>query len=119
MSEEAAARGGASAGEPARPPGDPSHGQPSPEPGKGRKRGPSRSIVITIIGALITAGILTATLVPGLIGAKPSGPAGDAEPSLSPLAPIEIAAAMPTLDPATSKAAVDDAKNCKAPLARV
>jgi hypothetical protein len=111
-----AAGGGASAGGPGRPPGDPSHEHPSHEPGKGRKRGPSRGIVITIIGALATAGILTATLVPGLIGAKPSGPAGDAEPTLSALAPIDIAAAIPTLDPTTSKAAVDDAKNCKAPL---
>jgi hypothetical protein len=112
MSGAAAAGGGASAGAPGRPSRDPSQ-----DPGNGRKRGPSRGIMITIIGALITAGIVTVAVVPGLIGARTSGPAGDAEPTLVALMPNEIPAALPTLDPATSKAAVDDAKACKAPLA--
>src|SRR5215813_6373303 len=48
---------GASAGtgEPGRPQHDPGY-----EPGDGKKRGPSRGIMITIIGALVTAGIATA-----------------------------------------------------------
>src|SRR5215471_10174224 len=104
----------AGAGEPGRPQQDPGY-----EPGDGKKRGPSRGIMIIIIGALVTAGIATATVFPGLIGSKPSGPAGDAEPALSALAPTDIAIALPTLDPVTSKAAVDDAKSCKAPLAWV
>jgi len=93
--------------------------QPGYEPGDGKKRGPSRGFMITIIGALVTAGIATATVSPGLIGGKPSGPAGNAEPTLSPLAPTDITTAFPTLDAATSKAAVEDAKSCKAPLAWV
>jgi hypothetical protein len=106
----AAAAGGASAGKAPPPQRDPGKG-----PGNGKKRGPSRGILITIAGALITAGIATAAVVPGLIGGK-SGPAGDAEPTLAQLAPSDITTALPTLDPATSKAAVDDAKACKAPL---
>jgi hypothetical protein len=58
-------------------------------------------------------------VTPGLIGGKPSGPAGDAEPSISQLPATEIAAALPTLDPVTSKTAVDEAKSCKVPLAWV
>jgi hypothetical protein len=54
-------------------------------------------------------------MFPGIVGGR-SGPAGDAEPTLSALAPADIPAALPTLDPTTSKAAVDDAKSCKAPL---
>jgi hypothetical protein len=75
--------------------------------------------MITIIGALVTAGIAAGAVLPDLIGGKPSGSAGDAEPTLAALASIDIASALPTLDPATSKAAVDDAKSCKAPLAWV
>lgn len=113
--DAAAAGDGASAG--ARETGRPRPG-PGYEPGDGRKRGPSRGILITIIGALATAGIATAAVSPDrTTGGEPS--AGNAEPSLSPLAPTEITAALPTLDPATSKAAVDDAKSCKAPLAWV
>jgi hypothetical protein len=104
-----------------RPAGDPSNkpsnGDPGNKPGNGKSRGVLRGVIITICGALITAGIVTAAVVPGLIGPKPSGPAGDSEPTLLALAPSDIAAAIPTLDPATSKAAVDDAKSCKAPLA--
>jgi hypothetical protein len=104
----------AGAGEPGRPERD-----PGDEPGDGKKRGSSRGVMITIIGALVTAGIATAAVSPGLVGGKPTGPAGDAEPTLSALAPTDITAALPTLDPATSKAAVEDAKSCKAPLAWV
>ena len=112
----AAAGDGASAGagQPGRPQRDPGY-----EPGDGKKRGPSRGIMITIIGALVTAGIATAAVFPDLIGGKPSGSARDTEPSLSALAPTDITSALPTLDPATSKAAVEDAKSCKAPLAWV
>jgi hypothetical protein len=107
---------GASAGasEPGRPLRDPGY-----EPNDGKKRGPSRGILITIIGALVTAGIATAAVSPGLIGGELSGPAGDEEPTLSVLAPTEITTALPTLDPATSAVAVEDAKKCKAPLAWV
>jgi hypothetical protein len=73
---------------------------------------------ITIAGGLITAGLVAAVLTPRLIGAKSSAPDGYMEPTLSVLAPSEIAAAMPTLDPATLEA-VADAKGCKAPLAWV
>jgi hypothetical protein len=102
------------AGRADRPPRDPGR-----EPGdRKKKRGPSRSILITIIGGLVTAGIATAAVLPRLIGAK-SGPVGIAEPTLSALAVADIPSALPTLDPAASKAAVDDAKNCRAPLAWV
>jgi hypothetical protein len=101
-------------GEPGRPRRDPGY-----EPGDGKKRGPSQGILITIIGAVVTAGIATAAVFPGPIGGKPSGPPGDAEPTLSALAPADITTALPTLDQATSKAAVEDAKSCKAPLAWV
>jgi hypothetical protein len=112
----AAAGDGASAGagEPGRPQRDPGY-----EPGDGKKRRPSRGIMITIIGALVTAGIATAAVSPGLVGGKPPGPAGDAEPTLSALAPMDITDALRTLEPATSKAAVEDSKSCKAPLAWV
>ena len=115
MSGAAAWDGAAArADEPSRP-----HRDPGDEPGDGKKRGPSRGVMITIIGALVTAGIATAAVFPGLIGGKPSGPTGDAEPMLAALAPTDIAIALPTLDPVTSKAAVEDAKSCKAALAWV
>jgi hypothetical protein len=104
----------ASTGAVGRPQRDPGY-----EPGDGKKGGPSRGVLITIVGALITAGTATAAVFPGLIGGKLSGLAGDAEPTLSALAPTDITTALPTLDPATSKAAVEDAKSCKAPLAWV
>jgi hypothetical protein len=107
----------------------PSHGAPSHgAPGHGAPRhdalnhGFIGGAIITIAGALLTAGIVTAALVPGLIASRTttlSGPASDAEPTLSALAASEIAAAIPTLDPATSQAAVADAKSCNAPLAWV
>lgn len=63
----------ATAGEP----GGPQRG-PGFEPGDGNKRGPTRGILITVVGALITAGIATITLSPGLIGAARPGPPGAA-----------------------------------------
>jgi len=113
MSDPAAgARAGGASGGKAGPP----RREPDEKPGKGKKRGPFRAILITIIGALITGGIATAIVMPDVIRGKPSGPAGDAEPILSQLPPNDIATALPTLDPSTSKGAVDDAKACKAPL---
>jgi len=111
-----AAGDGASTGTctPSRPQRDPGY-----EPGDGKNRGPSRGILITIIGAVVTAGIAAAAVSPGLIGGELSGPAGNTEPTLSALAPTDITAALPTLDPATSNGAVEDAKSCKAPLAWV
>jgi len=113
---DAAARAGASTGASGAP--EPPRRDPGPGPGKPPKRGPSRGILITIIGGLITAGIATGVVLPNIIGGG-SGPASSEEPILAPLAPSDITAALPTLDPATSKAAVDDAKNCKVPLATV
>ncbi len=56
-----------------RPAGDPSNkpsnGDPGNKPGNGKSRGVLRGVIITICGALITAGIVTAAVVPGLIGA--------------------------------------------------
>lgn len=89
--------------------------QPSrPEPPRGKKPGPSRGIVIGIAGGLVVAGIAAAVILPGIVRDKPV-PVGE-ESTLEVLVPGEIAAALPTLDPGTSKAAVDDAKNCKVPL---
>jgi hypothetical protein len=86
-------------------------------PGASQRFLPGAAIIIA--GALITAGIATAALTPGLMGTRSSAAAGYEEPTLSALAPGEIAAAVPTLDPATSQAVVADAKSCKAPLAWV
>src|SRR5215475_456253 len=112
----AAARDGMSAGAGV---SAPPQRDPGYEPRDGKKRGPSRSILITIIGAVVTAEIATAAVFSDLISGKPPGPAGNAEPTLSALAPTDITTALSTLDPATSKAAVEDAKSCKAPLAWV
>lgn len=112
----AAARGGVAAagsGASARQPEPPWRG-----PGDRKKRRPSGPL-IALIGALTTGGIAAFAVWPGLSAGEPRGLAGDAEPSLSALAPSDIAPALETLDPATSKAAVDDAKSCKAPLAWV
>src|SRR6516225_1900371 len=86
-------------------------------PGASQRFLPGAAIVIA--GALITAGIAAVALTPGLMGARSSAAGGYEEPTLSALAPSEIAAAVPTLDPATSQAVVADAKSCKAPLAWV
>jgi len=62
----------------------------------------------------VIAGIAAIVVLPGLRGDKPAS-LGE-ESTLEVLIPADINAALPTLDPGTSKAAVDDAKNCKAPL---
>ena len=90
---------------------------PGQEPPKGKKPGSSRGTWIGIAGGLVIAGIAAIVVLPGLRGDKPASP-GE-ESTLEVLIPADINAALPTLDPGTSKAAVDDAKNCKAPLAWV
>ena len=87
---------------------------PRQEPPGAKKPGSSRGTVIGIAGALIVAGIAAAIVLPGIGSNKPAG-VGE-ESTLEVLLPAEINAALPTLDPGTSKAAVDDAKSCKAPL---
>jgi hypothetical protein len=89
---------------------------PGQEPPHGKKPG-SRGIVIGIIGGVVIAGIAAGVLWPR-VGDKPSAGVGE-ESTLEVLVPGDINAALPTLDPGTSKAAVDDAKNCKVPLAWV
>lgn len=90
---------------------------PRQEPPRGKKPGPSRSILIGIAGGLAIAGIAAIVVLPGLVRDKPV--VAGAESTLEVLVPGDITAALPTLDPGTSKAAVDDAKNCKVPLAWV
>jgi hypothetical protein len=87
-----------------------------PQPPRPRKPG-SSGTWIGIVGGVAIAGIAAAVVLPGVVGNKPP-PVGD-ESTLEVLVPGDINAALPTLDPGTSKAAVDDAKNCKAPLAWV
>jgi len=101
-------------------PGAPSGQDRSPrqEPPPHKKPGSSRGIVIGIAGGLVIAGIAAGVLWPKIGGDnKPAG-VGD-ESTLEVLVPGDINAALPTLDPGTSKQAVDDAKNCKVPLAWV
>jgi hypothetical protein len=90
---------------------------PGQEPPRGKKPGSSRGTWIGIAGGLAIAGIAAIVVLPGLRGDKPAS-LGE-ESTLEVLIPADINAALPTLDPGTSKAAVDDAKNCKAPLAWV
>ncbi len=90
---------------------------PRREPPRGKKPGSSRGTLIGIAGGLVIAGIAAVVVLPSLVGDKPAG-VGE-ESTLEVLVPADINAALPTLDPATSKTAVDDAKNCKAPLAWV
>jgi hypothetical protein len=100
-------------------PGAPS-GQDRPprqELPRGKKPRSSRGIVIGIVGGLVIAGIAGVVVVPNIVRDKP--PVVGEESTLEVLVPGDINAALPTLDPGTSKAAVDDAKNCKAPLAWV
>jgi hypothetical protein len=87
---------------------------PRREPPRDRKPGSSRGIVIGIAGGLVIAGIAAAVVLPGAGGPKTAG-VGE-ESVLEVLVPADINAALPTLDPGSSKAAVEDAKNCKAPL---
>lgn len=90
---------------------------PRHEPPRGKKPGSSRGTLIGIAGGLVTAGIAAVVVLPSLVGDKPAT-VGE-ESTLEVLVPADINAALPTLDPGTSKAAVDDARNCKAPLAWV
>jgi hypothetical protein len=90
---------------------------PGQEPPRGKKPGSSRGTWIGIAGGLVIAGIAAIVVLPSLRGDKPAS-LGE-ESTLEVLIPADINAALPTLDPGTSKAAVDDAKNCKAPLAWV
>ena len=94
-----------------------SQDRPPGQPPKGKKPGSSRGIWIGIAGGLAIAGIAGGVLLPGAVREKPA--VVGQESSLEVLLPGDINAALPTLDPGTSKAAVDDAKNCKAPLAWV
>jgi hypothetical protein len=89
---------------------------PGQEPPRGKKPG-SRGTWIGILGGLAIIGIAGIVVLPGVVGDKP--PVVGEESTLEVLIPADINAALPTLDPGTSKAAVDDAKNCKAPLAWV
>jgi hypothetical protein len=91
---------------------------PRQEPPRGRKPGKSRGILIGIVGGLAIAGIAAVIVLPGAGGGDKSAIVGE-ESTLEVLAPGDINAALPTLDPGTAKAAVDEAKNCKAPLAWV
>jgi len=91
---------------------------PGREPPQGKKPGSSRGIVIGIAGGLAIAAIAAGVVLPRIAGNNPPAAVGQ-ESTLEVLVPGDINAALPTLDPGTSKAAVDDAKNCKAPLAWV
>ena len=84
---------------------------PGQEPPRGKKPGSSRGTWIGIAGGLVIV------VLPNIVSEKP--PVVGEESTLEVLVPADISAALPTLDPGTSKAAVDDAKNCKAPLAWV
>jgi len=90
---------------------------PGQEPPRGKKPGSSRGTWIGIAGGLAIAGIAAGVLLPSIVRDKP--PVIGEESTLEVLLPADINGALPTLDPGTSKAAVDDAKNCKAPLAWV
>ncbi|GLR90488.1 hypothetical protein GCM10007857_72030 [Bradyrhizobium iriomotense] len=92
----------------------PSRQEPPP---RDKKPGSSRGTLIGIAGALVTAGIAAVVVLPSLTRDKPA--AVGEESTLEVLVPADINAALPTLDPGSSKAAVDDARNCKAPLAWV
>ena len=90
---------------------------PGQEPPRGEKPGSSRGPLIGIAGGLLIAGIAAVVVLPSIVGDKPAG-VGE-ESTLEVLVPADINAALPSLDPGTSKAAVEDAKNCKVPLAWV
>jgi hypothetical protein len=87
---------------------------PRQAPPRGKKPGSSRGTLIGIAGGLVIAGIAAAVVLPSRVGDKPAV-VGE-ESTLEVLVPADINAALPTLDPGSSKAAVDDARNCKAPL---
>src|SRR5829696_6188605 len=74
-----------------------------PPPG-GKKPGSSRGTLIGIAGAIAIAGIAAIVVLPGIGGNKP--PVVGQESTLEVLVPGDINAALPTLDPGSSKAAV-------------
>jgi len=78
------------------------------------KKPRSRGGLIGIIGGLVILGIAGLVVVPNIVRDKP--PVVGEESTLEVLLPGEINGALPTLDPGTSKIAVDDAKNCKVPM---
>jgi hypothetical protein len=86
-------------------------------PPRGKKPNSSRRTLIGIVGGLLITGIAGVVILPNIVRDKP--PVVGEESTLEVLAPGEINLALPTLDPGTSKTAVDDAKNCKVPLAWV
>jgi hypothetical protein len=90
------------------------HQPPRQEPPRRRPPGSSRGTLIGIAGGLVIAGIAAVVVLPGVVRDKPA--AVGEESTLEVLVPADINAALPTLDPGTSKVAVDDAKNCKVPL---
>ena len=90
---------------------------PRRDPPRASKPGSSRGPLIGIAGGLVIAGIAGAILYPAVVSDKPVV-IGE-ESTLEVLAPGDINAAIPSLEPGTSKAAVDDARNCKVPLAWV
>lgn len=87
---------------------------PPREPHPGKKPNSSRRTLIGIVGGLLITGIIGVVVVPNIVRDKP--PVLGEESTLEVLAPGDINLALPTLDPGTSKTAVDDAKNCKVPL---
>ena len=91
--------------------------RPRQKPPGGKKPGSRGTVIGVIGGVVIAAGIAAAIVLPGRVADKP--PVVGEESTLEVLLPADINAALPTLDPGTSKTAVDEAKNCKAPLAWV
>jgi hypothetical protein len=89
---------------------------PRQEPPRGKKPR-SRGALIGIVGGLVIFGIAGLVVVPNIVRDKP--PVVGEESTLEVLLPGDINGALPTLDPGASKTAVDDAKNCKVPLAWV
>lgn len=84
-----------------------------------RDLGVGRGLAIALVGALLTAGVTVTALAPGRIGPVASPSAGTGEPTLSQVAPSDIAGAMVTLDPASAQQIASDAKACKVPIAWV
>jgi hypothetical protein len=93
-------------------------GRSGPLPRAPEPKGPPRWSpgTVILIGALLTAGSVVLALHPRVTGSTASSAS---EPTLAALPAGELAAAMPTLDPATSQQPVAEAKSCKAPLAFV
>jgi len=100
---DGAAAGGTPSGKGA--PSDKGTGSDAPRPS-----GTLRMLIVAAAGAAVT-GLIVAGAIPLL--------SRSSEPTLAALPQSEIAAAMTTLDPNTSKEAVADAKACRAPMAWV